>query len=164
MGCPIRISSDQCLLAAPQGFSQRVTSFIASMHQGIHQMPLRRLISTRDQKQHDQPDFGSLDDIYSRHVFLTVIQRPADHQGILNPSSLSRMFRDLKWSTNNSLHNANQRSKPKRISRTSPQSPETPNASTQTDHVFCYANNAAYPTNQDSQASTAFTGDPIANL
>ena len=121
MGCPIRISSDQCLLAAPQGFSQRVTSFIASMHQGIHQMPLRRLISTRDQKQHDQPGSGSLDDIYSRHVFLTVIQRPADHQGILNPSSLSRMFRDLKWSTNNSLHNANQRSKPKRISRTKPQ-------------------------------------------
>lgn len=43
-GCPIRISTDQCLLAAPHGFSQRATSFIASQCQGIHQMPLRRLI------------------------------------------------------------------------------------------------------------------------
>ena len=39
-GFPIRISADQSLLAAPHGFSQRVTSFIASWHQGIHQMPL----------------------------------------------------------------------------------------------------------------------------
>ena len=29
-GCPIRISTDQSLLAAPHGFSQRATSFIAS--------------------------------------------------------------------------------------------------------------------------------------
>ena len=39
-GFPIRISADQSLLAAPHSFSQRVTSFIASWHQGIHQMPL----------------------------------------------------------------------------------------------------------------------------
>jgi hypothetical protein len=39
VGCPIRKSSDQSLLAAPQGFSQRATSFIASRRQGIHQMP-----------------------------------------------------------------------------------------------------------------------------
>ena len=39
-GCPIRISMDQRLLAAPHGFSQRATSFIASQCQGIHQMPL----------------------------------------------------------------------------------------------------------------------------
>jgi hypothetical protein len=31
---------DQCLLAAPHGFAQRATSFIASWRQGIHQMPL----------------------------------------------------------------------------------------------------------------------------
>jgi hypothetical protein len=30
VGCPIRISTDQSLLAAPRGFSQRATSFIAS--------------------------------------------------------------------------------------------------------------------------------------
>ena len=40
VGCPIRRSLDQSLLAAPQGFSQRATSFIASWRQGIHQMPL----------------------------------------------------------------------------------------------------------------------------
>jgi hypothetical protein len=30
---------DQSLLAAPHGFSQRATSFIASWCQGIHRMP-----------------------------------------------------------------------------------------------------------------------------
>ena len=40
VGCPIRRSPDQSLLAAPRGFSQRATSFIASRRQGIHQMPL----------------------------------------------------------------------------------------------------------------------------
>ena len=39
VGCPIRISTDQSLLAAPRGFSQRATSFIASWCQGIHRMP-----------------------------------------------------------------------------------------------------------------------------
>ncbi len=43
-GFPIRISTDQSLFAAPHGFSQRTTSFIASRRQGIHQTPLRRLI------------------------------------------------------------------------------------------------------------------------
>ena len=40
VGCPIRMSTDQRLLAAPRGFSQRATSFIASWCQGIHRMPL----------------------------------------------------------------------------------------------------------------------------
>lgn len=44
VGFPIRKSTDQSLLAAPHGLSQRATSFIASQCQGIHQMPLRRLI------------------------------------------------------------------------------------------------------------------------
>ena len=39
VGCPIRTSTDQSLLAAPHGFSQRATSFIASWCQGIHRMP-----------------------------------------------------------------------------------------------------------------------------
>ncbi len=38
-GFPIRKSTDQSLLAAPRGLSQRATSFIASRRQGIHQMP-----------------------------------------------------------------------------------------------------------------------------
>ncbi len=42
---PIRISADQSFFAAPRGFSQRSTSFIASQRQGIHQMPLFHLIA-----------------------------------------------------------------------------------------------------------------------
>ncbi len=42
VGCPIQIPTDQRLLAAPRGFSQRATSFIASWCQGIHRMPLSR--------------------------------------------------------------------------------------------------------------------------
>src|SRR3954463_10281798 len=44
VGFPIRKSSDQSSFAAPQGLSQRTTSFIASQRQGIHQMLLRHLI------------------------------------------------------------------------------------------------------------------------
>jgi hypothetical protein len=44
-GCPIRKSTDQSLFAAPRSLSQRITSFIASQCQGIHQMPLSRLIA-----------------------------------------------------------------------------------------------------------------------
>ncbi len=42
LGFPIQISSDQCLLPAPRGFSQAATSFVASYCQGIHHV---RLIS-----------------------------------------------------------------------------------------------------------------------
>ena len=45
-GFPIRTSTDQRLFAPPRSFSQRITSFIASQRQGIHQMPLRRLIKS----------------------------------------------------------------------------------------------------------------------
>ena len=50
VGCPIRRSSDQSLLAAPRGFSQRATSFIASWRQGIHQMPLLSSTPTSDNR------------------------------------------------------------------------------------------------------------------
>ena len=43
-GFPIRRFTDQSLFAAPRNLSQRTTSFIASQCQGIHQMPLSRLI------------------------------------------------------------------------------------------------------------------------
>ena len=36
---------DQSLFAAPHGLSQRTTSFIACVRQGIHQMPLGDLIA-----------------------------------------------------------------------------------------------------------------------
>ena len=45
VGFPIRRSSDQSSFAAPQGLSQRTTSFIASQRQGIHQMLFRHLIA-----------------------------------------------------------------------------------------------------------------------
>ena len=44
VGFPIRICSDQSLFAAPQTFSQRTTSFIASQRQGIHRTPFWHLI------------------------------------------------------------------------------------------------------------------------
>ncbi len=47
VGCPIRTPMDQSLLAAPHGFSQRATSFIASWCQGIHRMPFSRSRSQR---------------------------------------------------------------------------------------------------------------------
>ena len=39
-GCPIRKSTDQSFLATPRGLSQPSASFIASVSQGIHRMPL----------------------------------------------------------------------------------------------------------------------------
>ena len=40
VGCPIRKSPDQSLLAAPRGLSQLATSFFACFCQGIHHAPL----------------------------------------------------------------------------------------------------------------------------
>ena len=60
MGCPIRRSRDQRLLASPPGLSQRATSFIASQCQGIHQMPLIRLILFAITAAHsDKPQQGA---------------------------------------------------------------------------------------------------------
>ena len=39
MGCPIRTPADQRFFAAPRGFSQLSTSFIASVCLGIHRTP-----------------------------------------------------------------------------------------------------------------------------
>ena len=50
VGFPIRKSADQSLFAAPHGLSQRITSFIASYRQGIHQTPFLRLIRSRRRK------------------------------------------------------------------------------------------------------------------
>ena len=45
VGFPIRKSADQRVFAPPRGLSQRTTSFIACACQGIHRMPLSRLIT-----------------------------------------------------------------------------------------------------------------------
>ena len=61
MGFPIRKSLDQSSFAAPQGLSQRTTSFIASQRQGIHQMLLRHLIALMiGVRREPQPDRLSL--------------------------------------------------------------------------------------------------------
>ena len=61
VGFPIRRSSDQSSFAAPQGLSQRTTSFIASQRQGIHQMLLRHLIALMiGVRREPQPDRLSL--------------------------------------------------------------------------------------------------------
>ena len=46
-GCPIRISMDQSLFAAPHSFSQLVASFIGSWCQGIHPMLFFAWISSK---------------------------------------------------------------------------------------------------------------------
>ena len=40
VGCPIRISTDQIVLANPRSFSQLITSFFASESLGIPRAPL----------------------------------------------------------------------------------------------------------------------------
>ena len=45
VGFPIRKFTDQSPFAAPRDLSQRITSFIACVRQGIHQMPLGHLIA-----------------------------------------------------------------------------------------------------------------------
>ena len=54
-GFPIRKSTDQRVLAPPRGLSQRATSFIASVRQGIHQMPLKRLIQRNPVTSRNKP-------------------------------------------------------------------------------------------------------------
>ena len=56
-GFPIRKSTDQRVLAPPRSLSQRATSFIASVRQGIHQMPLKRLIQRNPSRPGINPAF-----------------------------------------------------------------------------------------------------------
>jgi hypothetical protein len=67
-GFPIRRSTDQKVLALPRGLSQRATSFIASQCQGIHQMPLSRLIrSFRNVTRRDKSLHLSLNTSVTQH-------------------------------------------------------------------------------------------------
>jgi hypothetical protein len=89
VGCPIRTSTDQRLLAAPRGFSQRATSFIASWCQGIHRMPFSRS--------------------RSQHIFRRVIhhaQKPSsavvDHKAVTDRKGVPAHRRSLLLSTQQS--------------------------------------------------------------
>ena len=46
-GCPIRISADQCIFAAPRRFSQLITSFFASESLGIPHTPFSTFTQVR---------------------------------------------------------------------------------------------------------------------
>ena len=48
VGCPIRKSTDQRSFTTPRSLSQCSTSFIASCHQGIHQMLFSYFIKSKD--------------------------------------------------------------------------------------------------------------------
>ena len=58
-GFPIRKSTDQRLLTPPRSLSQRATSFIASLYQGIHQMLFKTLDRTvhESRNRSDGPKF-----------------------------------------------------------------------------------------------------------
>jgi hypothetical protein len=55
-GCPIRKSSDQRFCAAPRSLSQLYTSFIASLCQGIHRVPLLSFFSEQAPCPRSHPD------------------------------------------------------------------------------------------------------------
>ena len=94
MGCPIRTSLDHSLLAAPQGLSQRATSFIASWRQGIHPMPLSCSPLPRPAPTRGRPEPGSgpLSTIHthSQHPWRTPGPAPparAPHSALANSRS-----------------------------------------------------------------------------
>jgi hypothetical protein len=76
VGCPIRTSMDQSLLAAPHGFSQRATSFIASWCQGIHRMPFSRSNQITKPKSHylrhhaQKPSSAEKAKDHSQHIII----------------------------------------------------------------------------------------------
>src|SRR3712207_8525611 len=74
VGFPIRRSLDQSSFAAPQGISQRTTSFIASQRQGIHQMLLRHLITlmidVRSAKSRTRSSKKDLSSAFAKDMFL----------------------------------------------------------------------------------------------
>ena len=83
-GFPIRISTDQSSFAAPHGFSQRTTSFIASRCQGIHQTPLRRLIDPTSNGQ--RPSCFATDRPQPRRRDLVSILLPSQHDRTIQQS------------------------------------------------------------------------------
>ena len=89
MGFPIRRFLDQSLFAAPQNFSQRTTSFIASQCQGIHRMPLRRLIALIvDTHLSNRSAIGKQEAQSVRQTFPQRGKCPPDHTAL--PSNTTR--------------------------------------------------------------------------
>ena len=97
VGFPIRKSSDQSLFAAPQGLSQRTTSFIASQRQGIHRMLLRHLITLMIDARHprratntsERPVFGPCDPktLLAKHIRFNGAVTPSLVVGTRKPNT-----------------------------------------------------------------------------
>ena len=115
MGFPIRRSLDQSSFAAPQGISQRTTSFIASQRQGIHQMLLRHLITLTinvrkpsakraDMIIKERPVFDlSVKDIFllAKHIRRSRLRAVAGSQGLGAP--LAEYAASLRFQTSASF-------------------------------------------------------------
>ena len=107
VGFPIRRSMDQSLFAAPHGFSQRITSFIACACQGIHQMPLRHLIVlianahhlvARSRRNGNRPGYllqpsqsNNAIDVFDRICFIGRLRRCSSLAGPIFKTSFSRL-------------------------------------------------------------------------
>ena len=83
LGFPIRKSADQSLLTTPHSLSQRVTSFIASLYQGIHQM----LFKTLDRTVHESSN-RSDNHYYLKVNFVTIIVQSVSWIAFLNATTL----------------------------------------------------------------------------
>ena len=98
VGFPIRKSSDQSSFAAPQGLSQRTTSFIASQRQGIHRMLLRHLITlmidARPRQRRTRPKRKTSPADFSTELLLAKYTRPNSLRGrcVERLRSTSRMY------------------------------------------------------------------------
>ena len=141
VGCPIRISTDQSLLAAPHGFSQRATSFIASWCQGIHRMPFSR----------SQQHAKSLARPASHHA-----REPATHAQRTNPQA--HASHPLAQSLTHTLGAPERDADDARSDRHHP----TPKERTRTDSIANEQRHAerSQPTGHVDLLSSATTTDP----
>ena len=108
-GFPIRKSTDQSLLAAPRGLSQRATSFIASWCQGIHQMPLKRLILMTQSRAGTSPTRD-----IDRHLIKTRPELPSTRRAAHGNPAPTHDKAVNSPRLNKPIHNAKQHEPPRR--------------------------------------------------
>ena len=102
VGCPIRKSPDQSLLATPQGLSQRATSFIASTRQGIRQMPFSRLNLNESVMRRDQSDARRVDRVNTNEP--TPMGRPSVSCIAVFTMTKNDADYAIPWMRNRKLH------------------------------------------------------------
>ena len=129
VGCPIRISTDQSLLAAPHGFSQRATSFIASWCQGIHRMPLSRSISD-EAANHPTLNPPCTGTIHTQIRQMQILPPTASH---IHSAYTRRTSRHHEQPA---LHNASEHSLPRPLGSQTPKDPLTGQTSWHPHHAL----------------------------